>query len=147
MCVVFDDEGLVPGPSNKIATNDWDEEQHTSLGMCVSNLKRTSLGPYCGAPACIEAKNLMQEPLAKRNLKRPKRTMRECGPGQTYKWVVPCYNMNKVSKPCTGYEKLKVVAIWAICKFFKYTKSDFKAFGVKTKISNCVSWFGCVKHV
>ena len=24
---------------------------------------------------------------------------------------------------------------------------DFKALGVKTKISNCASWFGCVKHV
>ena len=28
MCVVSDDEGLAPGPSNRISTNDWDEEQH-----------------------------------------------------------------------------------------------------------------------
>ena len=36
MCVVFYDEGLGPGPSNRISTNDWDEEQHTSLGMCTA---------------------------------------------------------------------------------------------------------------
>ena len=26
MCVVSDDEGLAPGPSNRISTKDWDEE-------------------------------------------------------------------------------------------------------------------------
>ena len=26
MCVVCDDEGLVPTPSNRISANDWDEE-------------------------------------------------------------------------------------------------------------------------
>ena len=46
MCVVSDDEG--PGflaPSNRISIDDWDEEQHTTLGMCTVNLKRMSLGP------------------------------------------------------------------------------------------------------
>ena len=57
MCVASDDEGPAPGPSNRISTDDWDEEQHTSLGMCTANLKRMSLGPDCDASACIEAKD------------------------------------------------------------------------------------------
>ena len=40
-----------------------------------------------------------------------------------------------------------MLAIWAICKLCKYKNPDFKTFGVKTKISNCASWSGCVKHV
>ena len=51
MCVVSDDQGPAPGPSNKISTNDWDEEQHTTLGMCGTSLKRMSLGPNCDALA------------------------------------------------------------------------------------------------
>ena len=70
MCVVSDDEGPAPGPSNKISTNYWDEEQHTTLGMCVASLKRVSLGPDCDAPACIDAKNVKKELAAKRNMKR-----------------------------------------------------------------------------
>ena len=58
-----------------------------------------------------------------------------------------CYNMNKMSKPCLGYKKAYVLAIWANCKLRKEKKLDFKAFGGKTKISNCALWFGCVKHV
>ena len=26
MCVVSDDEGMAPGPSKRISTNDWDKE-------------------------------------------------------------------------------------------------------------------------
>ena len=55
--------------------------------------------------------------------------------------------MNEVLKPRLGYKKDWVLAIWATCKLCKYKKLDFKAFGVKTKISNCASWSGCVKHV
>ena len=51
MCVVSDDDGLAAGPSNSISTNDWDEEQHTTLGMCAASLKRMSLGPDHDAPA------------------------------------------------------------------------------------------------
>ena len=96
MCVLFDDEGLAPGPSNRICTYDWDEEQHTTLGMCAAILKRMSLGPDHDASACIDAKNVKKEPAAKRNVKRQKCTTRERGFGQTYKWVVPCYDVNKV---------------------------------------------------
>ena len=139
MCVMFNDEGPAPGPSNKISTNDWDEDQHTMLGICVASLKRMSLGPHCDAPACIDAKNVKKEPATKKNMKRQKRTTREHGPIQTYKWVVPCYGMNKMSKPHPGYKKDQVLPIWATCKLCKYKNPDFKAFGVKTKISNCAS--------
>ena len=115
MCVVSEDEGLAPGPSNRISIDDWDEEQHTSLGMCAANMKRMSLGPDRDASAWIEAKDVKKEPPAKRNVKRPKRTTRERLPGHTYKWVLPCYDVKEVSKPRPGYKKPKVVAIWATC--------------------------------
>ena len=136
MCVVSDDEWPAPSPSNRISTNDWDEEQHTTLGMCTTNLKRMSLGPDCDALACVDAKNVKKELEAKRNMKRQNCTMRECGFGQTYKWVVSCCNMNKLSKLCLGYKKNQVLIIWATCKLCKYRNPDFKAFGVKTKILN-----------
>ena len=97
MCVVFDDEGLAPGPSNMISTNHWDEEQHTTLGMCATSLKRMSLGPDRDTPACVDAKNVKKELTTKRNMKRQKRTSRDRGPVQTYKGVVPCYNVKEVS--------------------------------------------------
>ena len=34
ICMVSDDEGPAPGPSNRISTNDWDEERHTTWA-CV----------------------------------------------------------------------------------------------------------------
>ena len=58
MCVVPNDEGSAPRPSNKIPIDDWDEDHHTLLGMCAANLKRMSLGTNCDAPACIEANNM-----------------------------------------------------------------------------------------
>ena len=111
MCIVFDDEGLAPSPSNRISTNDWDEEQHTTLGMCATSSKRMSLGPDHDAPACIDAKNVKKEPIAKRNVKRQKYTLRDRGPVQTYKWILPCYNVNEVSKLHLGYKKDQVLAI------------------------------------
>ena len=95
--MVFDDEGLAPSPSNRISTNDWNEEQHTTLGMCVASLKRMSLGPDGDVLACVDAKNAKKEPTAKRNVKHQKRTSRDRGPIQTYKGLVPCYNVKEVS--------------------------------------------------
>ena len=70
MCVVSNDEGPAPIPSNRISTNDWDDEQHTMLSMCAANLKRMSLGPDYDALGCIDYKNVKKEPVAKRNVKR-----------------------------------------------------------------------------
>ena len=61
--------------------------------------------------------------------------------------VVHCYDVNKVSKLRPGYKKDQGVTICATCKLYKYKNLDFKTFGVKTKISHCASWLGCVKHV
>ena len=133
MCVVSDDEGPAPGPSNRGSTNDWDEEQNTMLGMCATSLKRMSLGPDCDAPACVDAKNVKKEPIAKRNVRRQKRTSRDRGPIQTYKWVLPYYSLNKVCKPNPGYKKYQVLTIWATCKLCKYQNPDFKAIEVRKK--------------
>ena len=81
------------------------------------------------------------------HVKCQKNTTRELGPIQTYKRVVHCYDVKEVFKPHPGYKKDQVLAIWATCKLCKYKKPGFKAFSVKTKISNCGSWSGCVKHV
>ena len=70
MCMVSNDEGLAPGPSNKISTNDWDEEQHTMLGMRAINLKTISLSPNHDAPTCVDAKNMKKESPAKKKVKR-----------------------------------------------------------------------------
>ena len=61
MCVVSDDEGPAPRLSNRISANNWDEEQLTTLGMCVVNLKNMSLGLNHDAPTCIETKNMQNE--------------------------------------------------------------------------------------
>ena len=73
MCVVSDDEGPAPNPSNWNSTNDWDEEQHTMLSMCATNLKRMSLGPKRDALACVDAKNVKKEP-----------TIKKCETSKTY---------------------------------------------------------------
>ena len=115
--------------------------------MCAASLKRMSLCPDHDAPACVNAKNMKKEQTAKRNVKRQKRTSRDYEPVQTYKWVLPCFDMNEVSKQRPGYKKDQVLAIWATSKLCNYKNPDFKAFDVKSKISNCASWSGCVKHV
>ena len=76
--MVSNDEGPAPDPSNKISINDWDEEQHTMLGMCAASLKRLSLGLDHDAPACINVKNVKKEPAAKINVKWQKHTTRVC---------------------------------------------------------------------
>ena len=70
MCVVSDDEGPAPSPSNRISTNDWDEEQRTMLGICAANLKSMSLGPDRDESACVNAKNVKKDLATKRNVKR-----------------------------------------------------------------------------
>ena len=49
--------------------------------------------------------------------------------------------------PIRGSNKEKMVSIWAICKFYKFKMLDCRADGMKTKGSNCLSWFGYVKYV
>ena len=105
MCMVSNDAGLAPGPFNRISTNDRDEEQHPTLSMCAASLKRMSLGPDHGAPACVNAKNVKKEPTAKRNVKCRKRTSRDRGPIKTYKWVLPWFDVDKVPKLRSGYKK------------------------------------------
>ena len=101
--------------------------------MCTTNLKRMSLGTDRDAPACIQANDVKKEPPAKRNVKRPKHTVREPGPDQIYRWVLPCYNVDIVNEPCPRHKKLKLFSIWATCKLCKYKNAYFRAFGVKTK--------------
>ena len=115
--------------------------------MCTVNLKRMSLGTGHDALACMEENNGKRKPAAKRNVKRPKFTMRKRVPGQSCKRVLPCFDMNEVSKPRLGYKKPKMVAIWATCILCKYKNPECKAFGAKTKITHCPSWFRCVEHV
>ena len=103
------------------------------------------LGANGDAPACIEANK--KETPAKRNVKRAKRIKRERVPGQTYKWVEKCYDVNKVVDKRPGLKKSKVIAIWATCILCRYKNLDARAYGVKTKITNCPLWTGCVKHV
>ena len=74
--MVSDDEGPAPGPFNTMSTDDWEEKQHASLGMCTVNLKRMFLGPDHDALGCIEAKDMKKETPTKRNVKRLKRTTR-----------------------------------------------------------------------
>ena len=143
---LWDELQLSPGPPLSISNNDCNKEQHPSLGRCTVNLERMSLGAEGDAPACIEAKK--KEAPTKRNVKSAKRTKRERAPGQTYKWVEKCYDMKTVLDKRPGLKKkLKVIGIWATCKLCSYKNPDAKAYGVKTKITNCPSWTGCVKHV
>ena len=55
-----------PGPPMSISDDNCDKEQHPSLGQCMANLERMSLGADGDAPACIEANK--KEALAKRNV-------------------------------------------------------------------------------
>ena len=145
MCELWDELKPSPGPPMSISDYDWDKERHPSLSWCTANLERMSLGADGDAPACIEAKK--KEALAKRNVKRAKRTKRERVLGQTSKWVEKCYDVNKVLDKGLGLKKPKVIRIWATCKLCSCKNPDAKAYGVKTKITNCPLWIGCVKHV
>ena len=48
---------------------------------------------------------------------------------------------------CERIGKPKVVALWTTCKICKFKSPHCRAYGVKTKPSNCPLWFGCVKHM
>ena len=54
----------------------------------------------------------------------------------------------EVQAPRVGLKKHpKPIAIWATSKLCLYRNLKAKAYGVKTKITYCTSWIGCVKHV
>ena len=61
-----------PGAPMSIFDDDRDKERHPSLGRCIANLERMSLGADGDALACIEANK--KEAPAKRNVKGAKRT-------------------------------------------------------------------------
>ena len=58
------------------------------LGPCIARLERISLGADGDARGSIEAKK--KEALAKRTVKRARRTKKQCVPGRTYRWVENC---------------------------------------------------------
>ena len=132
-------------PPMSISDDNWYKKQKKSLCRCTPNLERMYLGANGDAPACIEDNK--KEAPAKRNVRHAKRTKRERLLGQTYKWVEKFYDVNKVLDQCPGLKKPKVTRIWATCILCRYKNPDARAYGVKTKITNCPSWIGCVKHV
>ena len=67
------------------------------------------MGADGDAPTCIEANK--KEAPAKRNVKRVKRSKKEHVPGQMYKWVEKCYDMDKVVDKRLGLKKPKVIRI------------------------------------
>ena len=57
-----------------------------------------------------------------------------------------CFHAEEV--PRVGHKKLlKPISIWATCNLCLYKNPNVKPLGVKTKITHCPSWTGCVKHV
>ena len=59
-----------------------------------------------------------------------------------------CFHKKEVLDPRAGLKKhRKPIAIWATYKLCLYENLKAKAYGVKTKITHCPSWTGCVKHV
>ena len=142
----WDDLQPSPGSPITITNDDCDKEQDPSLGVCTARLERISLGSDSDARASIEAKK--KEALAKRTVKRARRTRKERVPSRTYRWVENCFHTKEVPDPCAGHKKhLKPISIWATCKLCLYKNPNVKPLGVKTKITHCPSWTGCVKHV
>ena len=59
-----------------------------------------------------------------------------------------CFHLKEVLDPRARLKKhLKPIAIWATCKLCLYKNPNVKPLDVKTKITHCPSWTGCVKHV
>ena len=59
-----------------------------------------------------------------------------------------CFHKRAVPDPRAGLKKHpKPIAIWATCKLCLYKNLKAKAYSVKTKITHCPLWTGCVKHV
>ena len=61
---LWDELNLSPGSPMSISDDDWDKEQYPSLGRCITNIERMSLGADGDAPTCIEANR--KEALSKR---------------------------------------------------------------------------------
>ena len=146
MCEPWDDLPPSPGSPISITDDDCDKEQDLSLGPCTANLERISLDADGDACACIEANN--KEAPVKRIVKCARPTRKERVPGRTYRWVETCFHKKEVPDVRAGLKKhLKPIAIWATCKLCLYKNPKAKAYGVKTKITHCPLWTGCVKHV
>ena len=79
MCDPWDAVQPSPHPPIIITDDDCDKEQDPSLGPCTARLERISLGANGDARACIEAKK--KEAVAKRTVKRARRTRKERVPG------------------------------------------------------------------
>ena len=141
-------DDLQPSPSSPITItdDDCDKEQDPSLGPCTACLERISLGADGDACASIGTKK--KEAPAKRTMKHARRTRKERVPDRTYRWAENCFHKKEVPDPCVGHKKhLKPISIWATCKLCLYKKPNGKVLGVKTKITHCPLWTGCVKHV
>ena len=142
----WDDVQPYPHSPISITNDDCDKEQDPSLGPCTARLERISLGADGDARASIEAKK-KKEP-AKRIVKCARRTKKEHVPGRTYRWVENCFHTKEVPDLRARQKKhLKPISIWATCKLCLYKNPNVKPLGVKTKITHCSSWTGCVKHV
>ena len=141
-------DDVQPSPRSPITItdDDCDKEQDPSLGPCTTRLERISLGADGDARASIEAKK--KEAPVKRTVKCARRTRKERVPGQTYRWVENCFHTKEVPDPRARHKKhLKPISIWATCKLCLYKNPNVKPLGVKTKITHCPPWTGCVNHV
>ena len=85
---LWDDVRPSPHSPITVIDDDCDKEQDPSLGPCTARLERISLGADGDARGSIEAKK--KEALAKRTVKRARRTKKQCVPGRTYRWVENC---------------------------------------------------------
>ena len=142
----WDDVQPSPGSPITITDDDCDKEQDPSLGLRTAHLERISLGADGDARTSIEANK--KEAPAKRTVKCARHTKKERVPGRTYRWVENCFHTKEVPDPHARHKKHpKPIAIWATCKLCLYKNSKAKAYGVKTKITHCPSWIGCVKLV
>ena len=98
----WDDVQPSLGSPITITDNDCDKEQDPSLGPCTTPLERISLGADGDARACIEADK--KEALAKRTVKRARRTRNERVLGRTYRWVENCFHKKEVLDPRAGHK-------------------------------------------
>ena len=123
---LWDDVQPSPHSLITITDDDCDKEQDPSLGPCTPRLERISLGADGDARGSIEARK--KEALAKRTVKRARRTKKQRVPGQTYRWVENCFHMKEVLDPRARLKKhLKPIGIWATCKLCLYKNPNVKA--------------------
>ena len=70
-------------------------------------------------------------------------TCGKAGIKENYSWVHPCLIIK--GDETTG--KQIVVAIWVTCRLCKFKSLDCKAYRMKKKPGNCLSWTECIKHM